>query len=236
MATAPRLGGPGNLLLDRLPPDELGLLEPFFRPVEFQLKQVIDRLEGEVTQLYFPTTALASMLTLVENDDPIEAATVGRDGFVNLSAALGDPSSPHQVICQVPGHALRLPLDQFREVQRQSPRLTRMVNQYAAFSLRQSSQLLACNTLHGVEERAARWLLTLADQTGREEFPITHEFLAAMLGVRRQTATVVVGTLRAAGLVRHRRGVIAIRDRNELENAACECYGAIREHYRRLLG
>jgi CRP-like cAMP-binding protein len=110
-----------------------------------------------------------------------------------------------------------------------------LIHRYAAFTLRITSQAIACNALHTVEARACRWLLMIHDQAGCDEFPMTHEFLAFMLGVRRQTVTVVAGALQAAGLIGSRRGVIIIRDRARLEEASCECYAAIRGYYERFV-
>lgn len=235
MSPTPRLRDCGNQLLDRLPADEFGRLEPMLQRVGLSLKQVVHQFAQEVSHVHFPTTALCSLLTVLEEDDPIEAGTVGKDGFVGMAVSLGVEASPHQVICQVPGDSLRLPVARFLEALASGPGLQHLVDRYLAFTLRDASQTIACNALHSVEERACRWLLLIHDQTISDEFPMTHEFLAYMLGVRRQTVTVVAGTLQNAGLISYRRGLMRILDRPRLEEAACECYVTIRGYYERVV-
>jgi CRP-like cAMP-binding protein len=137
-------------------------------------------------------------------------------------------------MCQMGGDSLRAPLRPFLEAMRSAPTLRRAVHRYIAFSLRVAGQGIACNALHTVESRASRWLLMVHDQAGRDEFPMTQEFLALMLGVRRPSVTVVAGALQNAGLISYRRGVIVILDRAGLEGAACECYASIRDYYGRI--
>ena len=202
MAKLPRLRDSGNRLLDHLPHDEFDRLAPALQRIRMDQKQVIHPYDAEVLHVYFPTTALVSLLTVLEEDDPVEAATVGREGFVGLAVALGVDASPHRVICQMEGDSLRVPIREFREALRTGPGLDRLVRRYVAYSLRATGQGIACNVLHTVESRACRWLLIVHDQARRDEFPMTQEFLAYMLGVRRQSVTVVAGTLQNAGLIR----------------------------------
>ncbi|MDB5349680.1 MAG: Crp/Fnr family transcriptional regulator [Planctomycetota bacterium] len=203
--------------------------------VSLTLRQVIHAFEAEVTHIYFPVTALASLLTIMEEDEPVEAGTVGREGFVGLSACLGVELSPHRVICQMAGESLRVPTRNFLEAMDRGPELARLVRRYIAYTLRDASQTIACNVSHTVESRASRWMLLIHDQAGRDEFPLTQEFLAYMLGVRRQTVTVVAGALHAAGLIDYRRGVVIVRDRAGLEETACECYASTRGYYKRIV-
>ncbi len=235
MSATPRFRDSGNDLLDRLPDDEFDHIEPLLQRVTLTLRQVVHEYEAEVTHVHFPTTALISLLTVLQEDDPVESATVGKEGFVGLAASLGVDESPHRVICQMVGDSLRLPVRPFLKALVRGPVLTRLVQRYVAFSLRSTGQGIACNALHTVEARASRWLLMLHDQAGRDEFPMTHEFLAFMLGVRRQGVTVVAGTLQTAGLIDYRRGTIVVLDRAGLEQAACECYATIRGYYERVV-
>ncbi|MCA1685021.1 MAG: Crp/Fnr family transcriptional regulator, partial [Planctomycetia bacterium] len=191
--------------------------------------------ETEVTHVHFPTTALLSLLAVLEEDDPVEAATVGREGFVGIAAGLGVMESPHRVICQMAGDSLRMPVRPFLVAMARGKALAHLLHRYVAFSLRNTAQGIACNALHTVEARASRWLLMIHDQAGRDEFPLTHEFLAFMLGVRRQGVTVVAGALQSAGLIQYRRGVVTVLDRHGLEEAACECYAAARGYYERVV-
>jgi CRP-like cAMP-binding protein len=231
MAPMPKLRDSGNGLLDRLPADEFDALQPKLQRTRLTIKQVVHQSGANLGHIYFPTTSLISLLTVLQEDDPVEAATVGREGFVGLAVSLGVTASPYRAICQMTGDSLRVPVRIFREAMNQGPALTRLVHRYAAFSLRAAGQSIACNSLHTVEARASRWLLKMHDQAGGDEFAMTQEFLAFMLGVRRQTVTVVAGSLQNAGLIRFRRGVIVICDRPRLEEAACECYATIRNYY-----
>ena len=236
MPSTPRVHDTGNRLLDRLPEDEFQGFASSLQIIKLELRDVISQFEAEVTHVHFPVTAMASLLAVLEDDDPVEVGTVGSEGMVGLMIALGVDQSPHRVICQMAGEMLRLPVQQFRDALVASPSLSRLMHRYAAFSLREEGQTIACNALHTIEARACRWLLMINDQARRDEFPMTQEFLAYMLGVRRQTVTVVAGTLQGAGLIRVRRGMIAILDREGLEDATCECYATTRDWYRRVVG
>ena len=193
MSAHPRLRDCGNLLLDQLPAADFDALEPSLQRVSLTLKQVVHEFDADVAHIHFPTTALMSLMTVLEEDDPVEAATVGREGFIGLAAALGVEASPHRAMCQMAGESLRLPVGPFLEALGRGPGLTRLLHRYVAFSLRLVGQGVACNALHPIEARASRWLLMIHDQARRDEFPMTQEFLAYMLGVRRQTVTVVAG-------------------------------------------
>lgn len=236
MPSTPKLRESGNALLDRLPVAEFDALEPMLQRVALVHGDVIHQFEAEMSHVHFPTTSLSSLLTVMEEDDPVEVAPVGREGFIGLAAALGVAASPHRVICQMPGESLRLPIRSFREAMARGPVLHDLAHRFIAYSLRAVSQSVACNALHPVEARASRWLLMVHDQAGTAEFPLTQEFLAFMLGVRRQTVTVVAGALQNAGLIGYRRGFITVRDRPRLEDAACECYAVLGRYYRKVVG
>jgi CRP-like cAMP-binding protein len=235
MSQIPRLRDSGNDLLDRLPADEFDSLEPMLQRVSLTTRQVVHQLDADISHVHFPTTALLSLLTVLEEDDPVETATVGREGFIGLAAAMGVEASPHRVICQMNGDSLRLPVRPFLEAMERNRGLTGLIHRYVAYSLYTASQAVACNALHNAEARASRWLLTTHDQAHRDEFPMTQEFLAFMLGVRRQTVTVIAGALQSAGLIGYQRGVMRIVDRPRLEDAACECYAALRGYYERVV-
>ncbi len=230
-----KLRDSGNQFIDLLPADEFDLLEPLLQRVKMTIRQTVHQFESEVGHVYFPITALFSLLTVMEEDDPVETATIGKEGFIGVAAALGVQASPHRVICQLAGDSFRIPVTTFLDAMRRGPELTRLVHRYIVFSLRNTGQGIACNALHSVEARASRWLLIIHDQAGRDEFSMTHEFLAFMLGVRRQTVTVVAGALQNAGLISFRRGTMVIRDRAGLEDAACECYESVRKYYDRVV-
>lgn len=230
-----RLRDTGNQLLDHLAHDEYQLLAPRLQTVTLTLKQVVHEYDADISHIYFPTTALFSVLTVLEEDDPVEMATIGKEGFVGLAVSLGVSASPFRAICQMVGDSLRLPVQPFLDAVERNRDFTRLVRHYTAYTLRMTGQAIACNALHSSEARAARWLLTVHDQAGRDDFPMTQEFLAYMLGVRRQTVTVVAGALQNAGLIAYRRGVVMIKDRERLEEAACECYATGRDYYARVV-
>ncbi|MDG3007655.1 Crp/Fnr family transcriptional regulator [Paludisphaera mucosa] len=235
MPLSTKLRDTGNQLLDRLPHDEFDRLAPNLQTVGLALKQVLYQNDAEITHIHFPTTGLISLMTVLEEDDPVEAATVGKEGFVGLTVPLGVTASPHRAICQMNGESIRLPSRSFLEAMDRGPGLTRLVRRYTASTLRATGQGIACNALHPIEARACRWLLMLHDQAGRDEFPMTHEFLSYMLGVRRQSVTVVAGTLQVAGLIDYHRGFITVRNRTGLEDASCECYATVRDYYQKVM-
>ncbi|WP_435020214.1 Crp/Fnr family transcriptional regulator [Tundrisphaera sp. TA3] len=225
----------GNWLLDRIPTDEYGLLAPHLQREGMELKQVIHQIDEDVDFLQFPTSALASALLVLEEEDPIEAATVGREGMLGVAAALGVAESPHRVICQMAGEMIRIPTREFLRAMARGPIIARLIRRYAVFSIRHAGQGIACNALHLSEARACRWLLSIHDQAGSDEFPLTQEFLALMLGLRRQGVTVIAGTLQNAGIISYHRGRIRVLDRLRLEDAACECYAASRRYYEQIM-
>ncbi|WP_422930239.1 Crp/Fnr family transcriptional regulator [Singulisphaera sp. PoT] len=235
MSWIPRLRDSGNHLLDRLPVDEFEILAPMLQSVSLSLKQVVYQHQSDITHVHFPTTALISLLTVMEEDDPVEATTVGREGCFGTSTLLGVEASPFRAICQMAGESLRVSARSLLEVLPRCPSVSRLIHRYIVFTSRNIGQGIACNTLHNVDSRTCRWLLRVHDQAGRDEFPMTQEFLAFMLGVRRQSVTVVAGTLQNAGLISYRRGTIVIRDRVGLEDAACECYGVMQNYYEQIM-
>ena len=230
----PTPGRTGNRLLDRLPEEEYARLAPRLVPITLKLKHVISQADDPIHDVFFPTTAVISMLVVMEDGSEVETTLVGTEGMVGLPIVLGLDNSLHRAICQVPGGILRLPVGLFRVALERSRPLDAMMRQYAALVLRQVTQVVACNALHPVPERLCRWLLMSHDRVGRDEFPMTQEFMAEMLGVRRQTVTVTAGLLQEAGLITFRRGLIRIIDRSRVEESACECYGVIRALYDRI--
>lgn len=165
----------------------------------------------------------------------VEVGTVGFEGFVGLPILFEDDTLPNRVIIQVEGDAWRIGADEFRRVLEERRTIRHMCLRYAAYFTAQISQSVACNRLHTLEERCARWLLMTHDRVHREGFEITHEFLAFMLGVRRAGVTVAMGTLQPAGIIQYRRGRITVLDRPQLEAASCSCYRITQAALARLL-
>ena len=158
----------------------------------------------------------------------------GRDGFVGLPAVLGTGHSPNRSFIQIPGHGFSVKAKILREQSEASSELRLRLQRSIQGLLVQTAQTAACNRVHELEERLARWLLMCQDRVQNDHLPITHEFLAMMLGTRRTTVTVAAGMLHKAGLIAYSRGHVTIQNRERLEHAACECYQIIREEYVRL--
>lgn len=231
-----RAGDTGNRLLDRLPRGEIGPILAGARAVGVSRGQPIYERGEPVRSVYFPTTAVFSIVVRMEDGRQIEATTIGNEGLIGM-IALGAPDfSPQTAIVQVAGGAYRVETGVFVEAVAAGDVLRRLVRRYAAYRLGQASQTIACNAVHSVEERMARWLLLTHDRAGSDAFSLTHEFLAEMLGIRRQSVTVTAGLLQRAGLITYRRGAVRVHDRPGLERASCECYRASRSLYERLIG
>lgn len=180
-----------------------------------------------IQQVYFPETAVISLVTLLDAG-PIEAITIGNDGFVGLPVFHGPGETVTRAGCQMPGLSWRMTTKVFVDLCSASPPLRRALNRYSQLVIETISQSAACNRVHVIEERCARWLLMSNDRVGSDEIPLTQEFLAQMLGVRRPGVTVAIGILERAGLISHGRGRIRVTDRKGLEAASCECYAAVR--------
>jgi CRP-like cAMP-binding protein len=176
-------------------------------------------------------SGVVSVVVRLEDGRQVEASTIGNEGMVGMAALLNLELNPFTVIAQVPGTAYRIEAAAFARAVNSNPATGRLLRRYAAYRLAQASQTIACNAVHSVEERMCRWLLMAHDRAGREEFLLTHEFLAEMLGIRRQSVTVTAGIIQRAGLIHYRRGVMCIEDRTGLEEASCECYGISRDLY-----
>lgn len=227
---------PGNRLLAALPSEELVELRPHLERVQLALRDVLYEQGCPMRHVYFPETAVVSFTSTLGDGGTVEVGTAGREGMVGLPAFLGDDTSFMRAIAQVPGAALRMDVAAFMRVARAPNALHRLLLRYTQAFLTQVAQTAACNAAHLVEQRCARWLLMTHDRVNGGEFPMTHEFLALMLGVRRAGVTLTMCALQEARLVSYTRGRVAVTDRAGLERAACECYGTVRGHFERLLG
>ena len=225
-----------NHLLAALPPDEYQRLGPElnFRPLK--LRQTLHKHGERIGEVYFPGRSVCSITNTMEDGGMVEVAMVGREGLVGIGAFLGDAMSTGDAVVQVQAEgAQAMSLDVFRrEMDRRGP-LYDVVNRYSQAFVGLIMQSVACNGLHSAEERCCRWLLMTRDRVERDEFPLTHELLAVMLGVRRPTVTLVLAELQRAGIVSHVRGQVRIVDRKALEDASCECYKTTRSLFDRLL-
>lgn len=227
---------PGNRLLAQLPKEELRRLLPSLHAVPLEFKQVLYQPRSPIDYAYFPIEGVISLLTVMEDGASIELATIGNEGMVGLPICFGVNSQPTaRAVVQVEGHALRLRAGVLiDETNRDSP-LRRLLLLYNVAFLMQVAQSVACNGLHTVPQRCCRWLLMSHDRVQTDEFPLTHEFLAQMLGVQRSSVSEVLQPLQEEGLLRYRRGRMTILDRERLEAASCECYRTVKEEFDRLL-
>jgi CRP-like cAMP-binding protein len=189
-----------------------------------------------ITHVYFPRGAVASILAYMEDGSAVEGATVGAEGLIGLPVLMGDGIGNEVVICQVPGKAARISARALTAIASNSGALIRAVQRYALALMGQLVRTAGCNRVHPVDERCARWLLMTADRVGTNQFPLTQEFLAAMLGVRRPSVSTAAGMLQQAGFITYRWGQVEIVDRQGLEQAACEDYRLTKQIYDRLYG
>ncbi len=226
----------GNRLIDALPPEERARLLPLLTPVRLARGQRLHGIYEPITHVYFPITALVSLLVVLEDGRQIEVATICREGVVGLSVALGAAADMHLALVQVPGEALALPAEAFQAVLPGLPALHLLLTRYALLRFAQMAQSVACNAFHSLSERCARWLLEAYRCVGSPDLPLTQDFLAAMLGVHRPTVTVALGMLQQAGLIGTARGRIRILEPERLGEAACECYRVVAHEAERLLG
>lgn len=225
-----------NRLLAALSPRDLAVLQPHLEPLALARGRVLFEPGDDVTTTYFPChRTMASLLIVTRDGREVEAATIGREGAVGGIVSEGHKPAFGRAVVQIPGEAYAISTSHLEAAKTGSPRFADLFSRYADSLLAQMMQGVACNALHRVEERCARWLLAVHDRAGDSIIHLTHESLAEMLGVRRTTVTAVTGELQARGLVRTRRGGVEIVDRPGLERVACECYRAVEEHFARLL-
>lgn len=223
-----------NRLLGALPRQELQRLRPRLEVVELAQRDSIVEPGEPIGRVYFPTNCVVSMIAEMDDGQQTEVGTVGREGMLGLPLFLGRQTTPLRSFCQVPGHAARMSARAFREEVTPGSRLHELLRYYTEATFVFAAQSSACNRLHSIEQRAARWLLHTHDRVGGEEFSLTQEFLAQMLGVRRASVSEIAGGFQGAGLIRYSRGVIRVLDRAALEEKACECYRIITREFDRL--
>ncbi len=228
--------GPQNRLLGLLPPATLARLEPHLHPVNLYQKQVLFRAHEPLAVAYFPTTAIVSLVSTLESGEALEVGLIGCDGLAGTAVFPGITMMSCDGVAQIPGVAERISAEILRREVLADETLYSTLGRFAQLMLVRSMQLSVCNMFHSVEQRCARWLLTVSDLSDSDEIHLTHDLMATMLGVHRPTVTVVLRSLHNAGLVNETRGLIEIRDRRGLQRACCECYRAMRDEQRRMLG
>lgn len=224
-----------NRLLAALPPEDYRRILPDLKTVPTKVKQVVYKPGEPIRHVYFPNGAVASLTSVMASGAMVEVATVGDEGMLGVGAFFGTNTMAGHTMIQVGSStAERMTAEAFKREMDRRGALHAIASRYVQALMGSMMQSIACNTLHGVQERCCRWLLTTQDRMHSDEFGLSHEFLAIMLGVRRPSVTIVAGVLQKAGLIKYRHGRITILDRRSLEAASCECYATIRKQFERL--
>jgi CRP-like cAMP-binding protein len=218
-----------NEILLGLPRKECEALLPKLELVRLKVHQVLHETGDTLKSVYFCNSGMISILSVFPDGKSVEVGLVGKEGFIGLPLVAGFKTAPNRAIAQIDGTAFRVDGETLVSFFQQCPKLERSLQQFSQITAMQIAQIAACNRLHEVHERLARWLLMCADRVGSNEVPLTQEFLAQMLGTRRSSVTVAAGILQRAGLITHGRGDVRIVDRRQLEEAACECYGIMQQ-------
>lgn len=224
-----------NHFLARMEPEHYDALMLKAKIVVLKFRKRVLRQDEPVNAVYFPLTCMLSLLVTSNNQPQMEMATIGKEGIVGGSEVLQTLGSIGLNLVQIPGTAVRVEAETFREIVSTRPLLERLIHQHMYALMRQILFGAACNRLHSMEERCARWLLMTHDRASADTFPLTQEFLSHMLGVRRASVNVATGMLKKAGFIRYVRGKLTVIDRAGLESASCDCYHEIIQVYKPLL-
>jgi CRP-like cAMP-binding protein len=224
-----------NRFLAALEPSDFALLESHLEAVILPRGTVLYEPGDPIHYTYFPHDAIVSLVDVMEDGRLAEVAMFGREGLFGLLSAFVSREAFGRYVVQIPGTASRIPLEQMHAAIQARPALQRQVLAYNEALLAQAYHTVACNAVHPVEARCCRWLLSTHDRMDQDTLPLTHEFLAEMLGVQRSTVSTVLGGLQTSGLIEQHRGGIQVVDRAGLEQSACECYRKIRFRFEKLL-
>ena len=225
-----------NRLLEMMPPSDLAQLRPHLHKVTLDYKMPLCEANEPIRDVYFPISGVASLVNVMANGFATEVGTIGNEGVVGIPIVLGDTVGPTNVYIQVPGVGLRLKANILKDLlERSTPSRTLMLHYVHAF-FNQVAQSAACNTAHKIEQRCCRWLLMSHDRMQSDKFPLTQEFVAMMLGVKRTSVSAAAQKLKALNLVQYDRGHATILDRAGLERHSCECYSVSKREFDRLLG
>ena len=230
LAPAPRT----NHLLAALPEAEWARWHPLLEAVEMPLGQVLYEPGSTLSHVYFPTTAIVSLLYVMENGASAEIAVVGNEGLIGISLFMGGESTPSRAVVQSAGQGYRLTSDTIKDEFKRAPVL-HLLLRYTQALITQMSQTAVCNRHHSLDQQLCRWLLLSLDRLQGNELVMTQELIANMLGVRREGVTESALKLQEAGLIRYARGRIRVLDRDGLERRTCECYVVVKKEYDRLL-
>jgi CRP-like cAMP-binding protein len=224
-----------NKILLSIPDGEYNSLRPHLEYLRLPNHLVLHEAGGRLEFAFFPNRGLISLVVVMKDGKTAEAGVVGNEGFTGTPAVVGLSRGPLQAVVQVTGDGFRVKVGALQNTLESTPQLRLMLNRYIAIRGMQIAQTAACNRLHGIEQRLTRWLLMTQDRVGSGALPITHDFLATMLGTDRPTVSLAAAVLQKKKLIEYTRGAVKIVNRNKLEASACECYGVIR-HYDGELG
>ncbi|MHC5758276.1 Crp/Fnr family transcriptional regulator [Nostoc sp.] len=225
-----------NKLLAALSTSDYQRLVPHLKLVSLSTRQVIYESKEPITQVYFPQHGVVSLVTNMKNGSMMEVGVVSNEGMLGIPIILGGKTTTTKAFVQVSGAAMQMDAGVLKTEFNQGGAIQNLLLRYVQAAYTELAQGCACNRLHTLEERLARWLLTVSKRLESEEFPLTQEFIAQMLGVRRSGVTVAASTLSRAGMIRYQRGHISILNREDLEATSCECYRVIQNEFARLLG
>ena len=223
-----------NHVLAALPDEELGRITPHLQLVPLQLGRMLYQPGERLQHAYFPTTAIVSLHYVMETGASAEAAGVGNEGVVGISLFMGGSTTPSSAVVQIAGDAYRLEASLLSQEFKRGGVMQRVLLRYTQALIAQMSQTAVCNRHHSIEQQLCRWLLSTLDRVPAREFVVTQEQIAGTLGVRRESVTEAAGKLQKAGVIRYRRGHIAVFERSGLESRACECYSVVAKEMDRL--
>ena len=224
----------GNVILLSISDSEYGLFRPHLEYVELPDHLVLHEAGAKLEFVYFPNRGLISFVVAMEDGKTAEAGVVGNEGFAGIPAAVGLSRSPLQAVVQISGDGFRVEVEALRKTLESAPHLQLLLSRFAVVQGMQVAQTAACNRLHEIEQRLARWLLMAQDRVDSGVLPITHDFLATMLGTNRSSVSLAAATLRKKNLIRYTPGAVTIVNRKKLEALSCECYGIMQQHNGRL--
>lgn len=226
---------PTNRILAALPAEEFERLAPHLTETPLTFKQSLSKAGRPITYVCFPDSGVCSVMSVMRNGAAAEVGTVGNEGVTGLALFFGDATEPSESIIQVPGRGRLLAADVFQRELARHAVLHRLIAHYAHALTVQIMQSAACSALHSIEKRACKWMLMTHDRVFGDEFRLTHEFLALMLGASRPSVTVIAQQLQEADLIAYRRGEVTVLDRRALEAGSCECYGIVRDYFNEFL-
>jgi CRP-like cAMP-binding protein len=219
-----------NIILLSISDNDYSSLRPHLEYVNLPNHLVLHEAGGKLEFAYFPNRGLISLVVVMKDGKTAEAGVVGNEGFTGTPAAVGLNRGSLRALVQITGDGFRVKVGALQNTLESTPQLRLLLNRYAAIRGMQIAQTAACNRLHGIEQRLARWLLMTQDRVASGSLRITHDFLATMLGTDRPSVSVAAGVLQRKGFIEYARGAVKIVNRKKLEDSACECYGVIRQY------